>query len=284
MNLLLDFSQILTSEAVDYFHKTREKIDIALLRHMITNSILSYRAKFKCDPIICCDGKDYWRKTIFPYYKMNRKKMRETSKFDWAAFYDQFNQLKIEIKAGLPFKLIEAKGCEADDVIAILTKKLCSDGVVIVSGDKDFVQLASTTCQCVKQWSPIHKKFISSENTDYNLMTHIIKGDPGDGIPNILSDRDTFINDNKRCSSVTKQFLARCLQGDIDDPTTFLNKDHLIENFYQNRALIDLRRIPSELVETVNNIYDCYDTPKVKITDFLIKNKLVKIMQKGDFQ
>ena len=36
-------------------------------------------------------------------------------------------------------------------------------------------------------------------------MEHILKGDAGDGVPNVLSDDDVFINDDKRQTPLSKK-------------------------------------------------------------------------------
>ena len=51
------------------------------------------------------------------------------------------NKIKEEIKEFLPYKVVETYGAEADDVIAIVCKHYQSEKIMIVSGDKDFIQL-----------------------------------------------------------------------------------------------------------------------------------------------
>ena len=50
----------------------------------------------------------------------------------------------------------------------------------------------------VFQFSPLTKKHIVCEEPDTFLVEHIIKGDASDGIPNILSDDDVFLMQDKR--------------------------------------------------------------------------------------
>ena len=49
------------------------EVNVPLLRHMILNTIRSYKNKFSDEfgdeIVIACDNKRYWRRDIFPYYK-----------------------------------------------------------------------------------------------------------------------------------------------------------------------------------------------------------------------
>lgn len=281
MIALLDLSQIVMSEATDYFTSTREKISIELLRHITLSRIVDFRKKFTKNMIICCDGKNYWRRGIFPNYKQNRKASRDGGKFDWNAFYQMFNQIKTEMKNDLPIKVLEVDGCEADDLIATLAKRFCGDKIVIISSDKDFIQIPLTICSSVVQWSPYHKKYIDAVKLDYSLLTHIIKGD--DGVPNILTeDDDVFLVKGKRCKPITKKFLESSLKtGLIEDPRTFLSDPDVISRFERNRKLIDLREIPVEIENRINAEFDLADGTSGNFYDYCISHKLVKLLEKG---
>ena len=67
---------------------------------------------------------------------------------------------------------------------------------MIVSNDKDFQQLQRYPN--VHQYSPLKKTQLVCENPEKFLLEHIIKGDVSDGVPNILSDDDVFVNKEKR--------------------------------------------------------------------------------------
>ena len=55
-------------------------LSVDLVRHLVLNSIRSYRTKFSNDYgelILCYDDKHYWRREYFPNYKSNRKSKGE---------------------------------------------------------------------------------------------------------------------------------------------------------------------------------------------------------------
>ena len=73
---------------------------------------------------------------------------------------------------------------------------------MVLSGDKDFIQLQKYPF--VSQYNPIQKKFMSGIDPKQYILEHVIKGDRSDGIPNFLSDDDTFVK-NKRQRPLSKK-------------------------------------------------------------------------------
>ena len=130
----------------------------------------------------------YWRRDFFPQYKASRRKSRESDGKDWNSIFGALNKIKAEFKENLPYKYLEVYGAEADDIIASRPNKE-SEPIMIVSGDKDFIQLHNKN---VQQYSPIVKKHITGHNPDTYIRTHILKGDTSDGVPNVLSPDHTF--------------------------------------------------------------------------------------------
>lgn len=287
MICLIDFSQVIISSCIEYYHQTNSSIEMSLLRHITLNNILSYKKKFKLntdDIVLCLDGKDYWRKAIFPYYKQNRKKGREQSKFDWVSFFQFFEQIKNEIKNELPFRVVECLSCEADDVIAVICKHQCphQDKIIIISSDKDLIQIQNNICNKVVQWSPFHKKFISSKTNDYNLFEHVIRGDSGDGIPNIMSDDDVFIDDKKRSKPIRATNISQWENsGGFSLPESFCKSKEMLDRFNRNLKLIDLRYIPDHLVKNIIDTFLDFKKPPNNIYSYLTKHQLKKILESG---
>jgi hypothetical protein len=203
--------------------------------------------------VIACDNRKYWRKDKFPHYKASRKKSRQDSGFDWKMIFDTLTEIRAELAVFFPYPVIDVDGAEADDVIAVLaqwtqTNNLVQEGldetpepVLILSGDHDFIQLQKF--KNVQQYSPIHKKWVKPDSSISSyLMEHIIKGDKGDGIPNILSADDCFIT-NTRQKPVTAKKLESWQLLNIDDFHNHVEID-IARNFQRNRYLIDFEYIP----------------------------------------
>jgi hypothetical protein len=280
MKILIDFSQIVISSAIQYHSQTKSIVDLGLLRHIALMNILSYKKLFDAemsDIIICLDGRNYWRKEVFPQYKQNRKREHDTSKFDWSAFFKLFNQIKDEFKEELPFRFIEVSGAEADDVIAILCGMLSpTENLIILSSDKDFIQIQEL--YGVKQYSPHHKRYITKETSDYDLFEHIVRGDPGDGIPNILSDDNVYLDDNLRSTPIRKTAILSWKT--LGEPELFCDKLDMLEKFRRNKQLIDLTQIPRDIGMRIQQAYFDMDNKSDRNTfKYLVDHGLVKILK-----
>lgn len=282
--ILVDFSQIVISSSVDYFSKTREEFDMNLLRHIALNTLLSLKDKlnkYSDEVVLCMDGRNYWRKEIHPHYKANRKASQAKDKFKWDEFFQLFNQLKTEFKENLPYKCVEVERAEADDVISVLTRiNAPHRPVVILSSDKDFLQLSSISSN-VKQYSPLHKKFLDASG--YNLFEHVIKGDDNDGIPNIFSDPDTFMVEGKRQTPVRTTALKEWVKTGFSQPEVFCKSTQDLERFEMNRRLIDLSLIPDDVVDSIVSAYNASTVDKTKLFSYLVKNRLKKILERANF-
>ena len=111
------------------------------------------------DIIICCDSRHYWRREVFPNYKSQRKQAREESSHDWDNIFTIFNQVRDELKEHMPYRVIRRVWMQrTDDIIAVLVKNHPDEKMLILSGDKDFIQLQKYNN--VKQYAPIQKKWI----------------------------------------------------------------------------------------------------------------------------
>jgi hypothetical protein len=271
--IIIDYSQI---SIASFYAQPNAELSEDFLRHMILNTIRMYSHKFKGEYgeiVLACDGGKSWRKGYFPQYKAHRKKAREDSGMDWNLFFQYLNQIREEIKENFPYKVIHLEHIEADDVIATLVKETQEFGknepVMIISSDKDFIQLHKY--KNVKQFSPIQKKVVSDPNPHLYLFEHIMRGDSGDGIPNILSGDNTFV-DNSRQTPITKKkiegWLAKAedLQSAMDTET--------YRNYQRNKLLIDLDMIPKDYQESIIFTYENQKVaPRVRILDYLIKKR-----------
>jgi len=241
--ILIDMSQILFASAS--MSMKSGKADINIIRHMTLNSLKKYRKEYfdeYGELVICCDGKHSWRREFFPQYKAARKSGRETSSVDWSEVFEIFNQLKNEIKENFPYRVIHVDTAEADDIIGTLVLRGREEGekTLIISSDKDFIQLQMN--DNVYQYSPITKKFLNGVDPNEYLKEHILRGDKGDGIPNVLSD-DNVIVDRIRQTPITKKNLEVWMEGSLP-------KEHA-ERHERNTELIDLRYTPWHLQNTI---------------------------------
>ena len=278
--ILIDLNQVVISNLMVQINKLskHEELEEGLIKHMILNSILSIKKRFGGDYgniVICCDNKNFWRKDVFPYYKGNRKKVREDSGYDWNLIFNTITQTKTDLREYFPYKIIEVERTEADDIIGTLVKQFSTkEKMLIVSSDKDFKQLQRYPN--VTQYSPILKKFLTTDNPYKYIREHIIRGDRGDGIPNVLSDDDVFVNE-KRQKPLSKKKLEDWLDTNRS-PEDFCDAN-MLEKYRRNEQLVDLTFVPTRIQEEILDQFS-HDPEgnMTKVFNYFIENKMVLMM------
>ena len=286
--ILVDMSQISLASMMMHLNMNKTtKPDEGMVRHMILNSLRMYRMKFKeeyGELILCFDSRHYWRRDHFPNYKAGRKKSREDSNLDWDAIFSCLNDIKQELKDYFPYKHLEVYGAEADDIIATLCLELEYDNgkTLILSGDKDFIQLHRFTN--VSQYSPITKKFINGFDPHQYLDEHILKGDSSDGVPNVLSPDNTFV-DGLRQKPLGKKKIAEWT-GEILMPVEMaIPQGEVKRNFQRNQQLIDLSKAPEEIFMSCLRAYqEAPDGDRSKLLNYFIDKRLNNLTESiGEF-
>jgi hypothetical protein len=278
--ILIDYSQVSLANILSFKKELMSgdaKATTDLIRHATLSTIKSYKKKYGKDYgdiVICCDGRNYWRRQYFEYYKSGRKKAREASDLDWHMIFDTLGVIRDEMKEHFPYKILHIDQCEADDIIAVLTKQTqefgFNENVMIVSSDKDFKQLHKYTN--VKQYSPLLRKMITAKQSDLhtNLVEHIVKGDSGDGIPNILSKDNCFAVGDRQ-TPVSAKRLAEFFEKGYDA----CRNDEEKRNWKRNEILVQFESIPDAIQKTILDEY-LSSKPKgdkMSIMNYLIANR-----------
>ena len=253
-------------------------LDENLIRHMVLNSLRSYARQFKSkygDIIIACDSKKYWRRDIFPFYKAHRKKDREKSSFDWHLIFETLNKIRDELKLYFPYRVLEVEGAEADDIIAVLAARMSpSEDILILSSDKDFVQLQKYPN--VSQYSPILKRFVKTDNPHQYIKEHIIRGDKGDGIPNFLSPDNTFVL-GERQKVISKKKLVEWINS---DPSEFCVTDNMLRGYKRNQMLVDLEQIPEAIkTDIIRSYEDTKPGTRQNMLNYFIQNRMRNLIE-----
>lgn len=278
--ILLDLSQVMISNVMLQVGQHTDAVQPDLLRHMILNTIRSLKTKFGAEYgelVICADDRKYWRRDYFPPYKGNRKADREKSNIDWHALFDMLNVVKQEIKDNFPYRVVQVEGAEADDVIGSICLKYGQilnngDKILILSGDKDFVQLQ--VYGNVTQYDPVRKKSLTTADPEKFREHLILAGDRGDGVPNVLSP-DNSIIEGLRQKTLRETKIDEILKADIKSLP-----EEIQRNWKRNRMLIDLREIPLRVQDAIHIEFEAQaGKPRTKIFNYLIQHKMKMLME-----
>ncbi len=271
--ILLDLNQIMYSN-IAMSIKKNDMIEENLLRHMVLNTIRSNLMKFKSKfsrLVICVDSKNNWRKEVFPYYKARRAIDRDKSLLNWPKIFGIMEKLTQEIKENFNYPVIAVDGAEADDIIGELVRFSTGFNILILSADKDFGQLHD---KINMQYDPVRKREIKVSNPQDALKEHIIRGDFGDGIPNILSADDSIIS-GRRQTPITKKQVEIWFATKLEDFSY-----EVLRNYKRNEMLIDLNFTPEKIKQQIKTVYDLeIQKEKNDLLPYFMKHNLRNLME-----
>lgn len=264
--IIIDLNQIFISSIIASGAVNNPDKD--MFRYYILNSVKSHKKKnqvqYGKDVILAVDGNERgWRRGIFPNYKYERRMKRKDSDQDWSTIFKYYQEILQEIKQYVPVTLIQHPNCEADDIISVLARKYSKEEkkVLIISGDKDFIQLHN---EYTRQYAPVSKQWVTHPNPEWYKKEHIIKGDAGDGIPNFYTDDDFFKEKfdkgiKGRQKSIYKKKLDEWCKLPSD---AFCDTDETMMYYERNKRLIDLEMIPMKYQNAILEQYENYKKSK----------------------
>ena len=273
--ILVDANQIAISHLM-VRQKIEDGINIDSVRRSIVRVLARIQKQFGPEygkMVLCYDDKNYWRTQVFPFYKKNRKQERETSKYDWDMVFSVLNIIRDEIRRNLPYYVIQVQGAEADDVIAALSRyNHNTDKILILSADKDFIQLHKYPT--VKQYDPIRNRWIENEDPIQYLQEHIIRGDRSDGIPNILTCDDAIVN-GKTQKKMSKEKISALASMDPSDFTNYIR----LRNWKRYSELIDFAKIPRPIVDNIIMTFNKYRVNTSIDIQYFIDNNIQDLIE-----
>ena len=271
--ILLDFSQTMIGSFMA-MGKGSIVVEEDLLRHTVLNTIRQYKQMHRHVDhggfVICCDSPKNWRKQSFPEYKANRKKKRETDTTDWTSLFEFLHQMIDDLREYFPYKVVKVESAEADDIIAVLTQEEMKNPTTIISSDKDFIQLQKY--EGVQQWSPLTKDWVKGD-PEASLWEKLVKGDAGDGVPNILSSDDTFIVEGKRQRPISKKKMEMWKE----DRSSWTDEMH--RNFNRNEMMVDLEKTPESIRINIINQFREQVPPHGRLMEYFTEKRLKNLME-----
>lgn len=219
---------------------TEDKIFIEKYSKIFENTIVSFKKSNNIEWKNVFFAKDCPRQEIFRNNIYDSYKIRpELKSFDNNIFTYTYNILLPKLIEKYKFHIISSNNLEADDVIALLVKKIntlnSSTKFLIITNDNDYVQLHNSVTE-IKNLQDKDIKIRASPEYDAEiyLKIKIILGDKSDNIPSII----------KKCGIKTAEKLAL----NPDQLQKIFDKDpDAKKNFERNQKLIDFNYIDEKL-------------------------------------
>jgi len=225
-----------------------------LFKYIYFNTLFANIKKFHPNELVLAlDGRGYWRRDVYDGYKRSRKKSRDDSPVDFDKFFEVLDEFIDKMRVTLPFKIIRIPTIEADDIIALICRKIKGEKV-IVSTDRDFSQLLNL--KNIRLYDPIRKKWIESDSPKDDLFVKILAGDPGDEVPSIKKG----IGEGRARKIVC--------QG-VDEIKRWIIHEGLQTEFQRNNQLVNLFRIPETIENQILEAYQEYNLPDPQIAEFI---------------
>ena len=189
MNLIFDGNNLAYRMWKNGTNLTTSKGVSVSVIYGFVNSISSVCKKFKATKVVVVwDHKPVVRREIYSEYKKKRHQGKTPEEQEeYKEYIAQINKLFYDILQHLGIHQYKLDNVEADDIISELAR---SSTCIIVSEDKDFLQLVSST---VSVYRPIRDEFWSiQEFKDKKgltplqyLFTRVLEGDSSDEIPGV---------------------------------------------------------------------------------------------------
>ena len=206
-------------------------------------------------PIIIAADAPSWRKEWFKPYKWRRYQNKSKDTFRYDDFIVLLQAVLEELKEHSPCTVLRVHGAEGDDIIGVFSAVLASEGgVCIHSTDKDLLQL-QLHYSGVRQFSPTAWKYITAAEKSYSLIEHIVRGDDGDDVPNILSADDVFMTKTRQTVLTKPRFDAMYALLSSEDPESGMDEEQ-VRRYRRNRRLIDLREVPEDVAMRIFAAYE----------------------------
>jgi 5'-3' exonuclease len=250
--------------------------DFNLHRDALLTSIFYNIRNFKPDEVILAvDDENCWRKKIYPEYKEHRKSKKDNDIFPWNSYYSYISEYIEEIKVIFPFVVLKVPYCEADDVVAVLTKHLQNALKIVVTADSDYIQLLDIPN--LKLYNPLTQKFITDDNPKLTMEIKIVGGDVGDNIRSIEKRKrgedpilKTKIGEKTALKLIKTNELVPLLESN----------EEINNNYKRNRQLVDWGYIPNVLQTKILEMYNSYTIPNSSdLFNFFLKHRLRKQME-----
>lgn len=259
-------------------YKPRKKVVMAFDR-------TSWRKAYTLDKDLCLSGR--------PYKGNRRQHMTAKEKEKFERFLSHLNEFEVMMRDQTSVVTLFGDALEADDLIAGFVQKFHTDNeIVVVSSDKDFVQiLYSDNVQLIDPATGKDRRQLLEKDYDgdieYFMFEKCIRGDAGDNVQSAFPGvrktriRKAYTDPYERVNLMNETWSVGIVGH--EDYKEFVVK----ELFEENQLLMDLRHQPDvireRIEETINNAMENPGTySHFHFLRFLGKYELKKITEKID--
>jgi hypothetical protein len=187
--LVVDTSNLLFRVATAHgkYHATGSAEDNAgLAMHMALNTLKSFYRKVKPDQVaLAFEGSNNWRKAYTKSAECKSRRIYKANRVkddSMVPFYELIRNFEQLARLHTSIVCLSAPELEGDDVIAGYAQHFSAlgDEVIILSGDKDFMQLLKLPG--VSLMNPDDGKLRTCDDPDYFMFEKAIRGDAGDNV------------------------------------------------------------------------------------------------------
>lgn len=244
----------------------------------------SWRKAYTLDPDLCLSQK--------PYKGNRRQNMTPAEKEMFAKFLQHLRDFEDMIARKTSVVCLAGDGLEADDLIAGVVEMFEDDEVIIVSADKDLIQLLRN--DSVKLIDPAtgkdRRQLLNDDyggDVDYFMFEKCIRGDPGDNVqsafPGVRKTRikKAYADPYEKINLMNETWSLG--ESGTDDYREYTVKDL----FEENILLMDLQAQPEPVKDRVRStIEQSFSDPGTyshfDFIKFLGKYDLKKISEQID--
>lgn len=268
-SMIVDVSNILFRVAAVQKHKNPFASDadpedlVGLCMHISLMSIFKWYNKFHPDFVVFAfEGANNWRKKYTEKTKARLQyKGNRVVDPEMAHYYELITSFHATIKAHTSICCLSVPTMEADDVIAGFCQLYAdpSHEIIIVSGDRDFIQLLSLPG--VKLINPDNGKPRNQPgdkeyepDIDFWLFNKCVRGDMGDYVPSAYPRvretkiRQAYTDDYAKMNFMNTEWIETLLEHN-EDGTPKTVKHRVGDLFEENKVLLSLFNQPADVRE-----------------------------------
>ena len=239
--------------------------------HTALTTLNKYFRKFKPHKVVMAFDRSSWRKAYTadkelcvsgkPYKGNRRQNMTPSEKEKFARFTKHLDEFEELMKKQTTVICLAGDGLEADDLIAGVIDMYPDDEVIIVSADKDLIQLLRTdNISVIDPASGKDRRLELEEkydgDVDYFMFEKCIRGDAGDNVqsafPRVRKTRiqKAYTDPYGRVNLMNETWSIGA--PDDDDYKEFVVK----ELFEENKLLMDLQEQPPVIRDRMREVIE----------------------------